>query len=298
MRQMSRIPQWIIGYISPIVYLAEIMHSACLARRATIYSARKMARASCWFMGFGPPSNTFEKLAPVLVQAGYRVLVYDLFGRGFSDAPPALYDEKLHTMQLYLLLKHVGWTACSILGFSMGGGIAACFAQQYPHMVDRLILVAPAGVIDKKDLPWFARMTSLPYIGYVFSGLLNKLTSIHAVHQAIVGSLPHDSEYVFARSVIDQVRAHKGFTRALTSSMHYFPFDRLHHVYDAIGKQTFPVMTIWTSQDEAVHYPKCADRLRWHIPRAEEYVVWNARHSFIHSHGEQIGRMIATYNKE
>ncbi|CAI4216218.1 unnamed protein product [Parascedosporium putredinis] len=58
----------------------------------------------------------------------------DLFGRGFSDGVGDLpHDSRLYSIRL--------------VGYSMGGGIAVHFASAFPHMVESLVLLAPAGLI-------------------------------------------------------------------------------------------------------------------------------------------------------
>lgn len=88
----------------------------------------------------------------------------DLFGRGYSDAPGDVeYDTRLYTTQILLVLasSRLSWTgsnAFSIIGYSLGGGIAANFAAAFPHMVETLILLAPAGLIRPAN---FGRATRL-----------------------------------------------------------------------------------------------------------------------------------------
>lgn len=49
------------------------------------------------------------------------MLVFDLWGRGYSDAPPGYYDESMYTTQLVLLLQKVGWQRANVVGVSLGG---------------------------------------------------------------------------------------------------------------------------------------------------------------------------------
>ena len=49
------------------------------------------------------------------------MLVYDLWGRGYSQAPPAKYNEALYTSQLAMLLQKVGWDKTDVIGVSLGG---------------------------------------------------------------------------------------------------------------------------------------------------------------------------------
>ncbi|KAJ7179777.1 Alpha/Beta hydrolase protein [Mycena filopes] len=60
--------------------------------------------------GLTTPALVFKRLVPILIAAGYQILLYDLYGRGYSDAPQNItYDAHLYVTQLALLLQHVGW---------------------------------------------------------------------------------------------------------------------------------------------------------------------------------------------
>lgn len=61
----------------------------------------------------------YQHVAPSLASNGYRVLLYDLYGRGYSDAPRTTYDTTLYTTQLALLMQHVGWNRAGVVGVSM-----------------------------------------------------------------------------------------------------------------------------------------------------------------------------------
>lgn len=71
-----------------------------------------------------------------------RVIGLDLAGRGRSGWLAELSDYHLETYiaQLEQLLAHLGLETCSLLGSSLGGSIAICFAARYPERVRRLVL--------------------------------------------------------------------------------------------------------------------------------------------------------------
>ena len=105
--------------------------------------------------GISSPCIAFAGMANLLVERGCRVMLFDLFGRGYSDAPdPAIYrqDMGLWTAQILTVLasSELAWTGAdrfSIVGYSMGGGIGATFTSYFPEMVESLILVAPGGLL-------------------------------------------------------------------------------------------------------------------------------------------------------
>ncbi|KAL7285274.1 hypothetical protein ACG7TL_000368 [Trametes sanguinea] len=84
-----------------------------------------------------------------MAQNGFRVLVYDLYGKGYSEAPHTTYDWSLFVTQLALLLQYVYWDETHVVGFSMGGGIAAAFTAALPHLVSgKVVLIASAGLLE------------------------------------------------------------------------------------------------------------------------------------------------------
>ncbi|KAL6804711.1 hypothetical protein GGI42DRAFT_342126 [Trichoderma sp. SZMC 28013] len=130
--------------------------------------------------GISTPCITLSRIAHGLVDRGCRVMLFDLFGRGFSDGVGDLpHDERLYTTQILLVLASspLAWTgndAFRLIGYSLGGGIAVHFATSFPHLVSSLVLLAPAGLINPED---FGAMSLFIFrSGFVPEGLLAYLT--------------------------------------------------------------------------------------------------------------------------
>ncbi|KZT06923.1 alpha/beta-hydrolase [Laetiporus sulphureus 93-53] len=104
--------------------------------------------------GLATPSVTYSRLGPYLASKGYRVLLYDLYGRGYSEAPKTPYTTNIFVVQLALLMQYLRWESAHIIGFSMGGGITAAFTATLPHLVSgNIVLIASAGVHNRDDEP-------------------------------------------------------------------------------------------------------------------------------------------------
>jgi pimeloyl-ACP methyl ester carboxylesterase len=77
----------------------------------------------------------------------------DLFGRGFSDnVGDAEHDARLYVAQVLMVLASspLSWTGTksfSLVGYSLGGGIAVHVSAAFGHMIDSLVLLAPSGLI-------------------------------------------------------------------------------------------------------------------------------------------------------
>ncbi|KAI1150255.1 Alpha/Beta hydrolase protein [Nemania diffusa] len=114
--------------------------------------------------GISTSCMTLSDIANALVDKGCRVMMFDLFGRGFSDAPGDLpYDTRLFMSQVLLVLASspLAWTgnnAFSLIGYSLGGGIAVNFAATFPDMVEFLLLLSPAGLIRAENIGRLSRL--------------------------------------------------------------------------------------------------------------------------------------------
>lgn len=114
--------------------------------------------------GISTPCLSLANLAVELAGKGYRVMIFDFFGRGYSDAPVDLpYDLRLYTTQILLVLasSNLAWTgddAFHLVGYSLGGGVAVSFARYYPHMIRSLVLIAGGGLIRSQHVSLKSRL--------------------------------------------------------------------------------------------------------------------------------------------
>ncbi|KNG84537.1 alpha/beta hydrolase [Aspergillus nomiae NRRL 13137] len=103
--------------------------------------------------GLGTPCIALGNMAKEFVRRGYRVMMFDLFGRGYSETPNDLpHDARLYTTQILLVLSSspLAWTGSSafhIIGFSLGGSIAVAFAAYHATMLRSITLICPGGLI-------------------------------------------------------------------------------------------------------------------------------------------------------
>jgi pimeloyl-ACP methyl ester carboxylesterase len=118
--------------------------------------------------GIGDSSETWAPVIPGLAQH-YRVIVPDLLGHGNSDKPRADYSVGAHANSMRDLLSVIGVDRATLIGHSLGGGVAMQFAYQYPERTDRIVLVANGGV--GRHVTPILRAASLPGADLLLSGL-------------------------------------------------------------------------------------------------------------------------------
>jgi pimeloyl-ACP methyl ester carboxylesterase len=111
---------------------------------ATFYEDSGQGPAVVLVHGHSADLRLWDLQAPALVDAGYRVIRYDVRGHGRSTAPPTGYTWENYTLDLRDLLDGIAVARAHFVGLSMGGGIALQFALDFPQQVSSLVLVDAA----------------------------------------------------------------------------------------------------------------------------------------------------------
>jgi pimeloyl-ACP methyl ester carboxylesterase len=109
--------------------------------------------------GIGDNSTTWHTVQTMLAQR-YTVIAPDLLGHGQSDKPRADYSVAAYANGMRDLLSVLDVDRVTVVGHSLGGGVAMQFAYQFPQLVDRLVLVGAGGVT--KDVNMVLRMAAMP----------------------------------------------------------------------------------------------------------------------------------------
>lgn len=204
--------------------------------------------------GFSVPYQIWEPTFAALDQAGYRVLRYDLFGRGYSDRSFVRYDLDLFTRQLAQLLDALEIGFCeAIFGLSMGGVVAANFAVQHRERVGKLVLVDPAGF--PLETPSIFKLFALPGIGEAVLGAL----STRQIEKILGNSLFDPNEIELVMDWYRPQMTIKGFRRALLSTIREGVAEKGVPVYRKLGQLAdTPVFLFWGTEDKAVpfHFSK------------------------------------------
>jgi pimeloyl-ACP methyl ester carboxylesterase len=105
--------------------------------------------------GDGPPivlihgmlnSSSHWRSVALSLANEYTVIAPDLIGHGDSAAPRGDYSLGAHAASIRDLLAAIGVDRASIVGHSLGGGVAMQFFYQFPQRVERLVLVSSGGL--------------------------------------------------------------------------------------------------------------------------------------------------------
>lgn len=94
--------------------------------------------------GIGDNSRTWEEVIPTLAR-NHLVIAPDLLGHGQSAKPRADYSVAAYANGMRDLLSTLGVETVTLVGHSLGGGVAMQFAYQFPERTERMVLVATGG---------------------------------------------------------------------------------------------------------------------------------------------------------
>ena len=222
--------------------------------------------------GFSIPYYIWDPTFEALTQAGFRVLRYDLYGRGFSDRPEITYNLELFVTQLEELLPALNIQGpVDLVGLSMGGPIVARFANHHPDQVRSLVFIDPevAPVSTQRIFP-----LNIPIVGEY----------LMTVYVAPV-ELPKTQSDDFYRpdrfpdweTVYRVQLQYKGFRRAILSTIRNMPgMDSLVE-YEAVGRQNLPALLIWGREDRTVSSADMQQVVEL-IPGIEFHIINEAGH--------------------
>ncbi|KAI8646478.1 Alpha/Beta hydrolase protein [Parasitella parasitica] len=255
--------------------------------------------------GISTGSAIYDKLARDLADNGHHVLVYDLWGRGYAQAPAACYDEALYTSQLAMLLQKVGWKKTDVVGTSLGGGIATSFTAFYPEMVNKLVLLAPAGLFDAKEMPLMSKVVNLPFVHnfivnqpYVRPLILTAIQRFAKSARLVQSGLDVDTEATISKITeiaTYQFLNHPGFLRAFLGTVVDFPFTTLKKRYEKIGKlKDKPVLLIWGDKDTIVPFYHSEEATKL-VPQAKLVVFKDQGHDVLITKWKLVDEEIETF---
>jgi pimeloyl-ACP methyl ester carboxylesterase len=119
--------------------------------------------------GSGPPivlihgmlnSSSHWRSVALNLAGEYTVIAPDLIGHGDSAAPRGDYSLGAHAASIRDLLAAIGVDRATIVGHSLGGGVAMQFFYQFPQRVERLVLISSGGL--GRDVTPSLRSAALP----------------------------------------------------------------------------------------------------------------------------------------
>jgi pimeloyl-ACP methyl ester carboxylesterase len=236
-----------------MLHMSEIKYLELHGDRVAYQDAGSGDEVLLLIHGMAGSSETWRAVIPQL-STKYRVIAPDLLGHGQSAKPRSDYSLGAFAVTLRDLLDELGISRATIIGQSLGGGVAMQFAYQHPDYCQRLVLISSGGL--GPDVGWTLRLLSAPGAELILPAIApppvvnvgNKLRSWFS------GSgirSPRGAEMWSAYSSLADSQTRQAFLRTLRSVVDYrgqsvSALNRLHLTSD------LPAMVIWGDQDRII----------------------------------------------
>ena len=237
-------------------------HAGALERRhyRTIHGYRRAfllagsGPAVLLIHGIGDSAETWLDVIPELAKR-HTVIAPDLLGHGDSDKPRADYSIAAYANAMRDLLAVLDIEQVTVVGHSLGGGVAMQFAYQFPERCERLCLISTGGVAHEvHTLLRFASAPNadliLPLLGSPGTRLLGRLTL--GALRAIDADLGLDSAHLMrVFDALPTASARRAFVRTLRAAV-----DWRGQVITMLDRcyltQGMPTLLVWGARDAVI----------------------------------------------
>ncbi|GEA50145.1 putative hydrolase, alpha/beta fold protein [Vibrio inusitatus NBRC 102082] len=236
--------------------------------------------------GFSVPSFAWERNAKAIEHSGFRVLTFDLYGRGYSARPNRRYNLELFSSQLNQLLDHLHLDqTVHLVGLSLGGAIVSNYAQLHPERVASVSLFAPLNEpvnIGPLKLPVIGRY--LTYAFYLPNMIQKQLKDLVE---------PELLEH-WQQRYQDQMRI-KGFRNAIYLTANHALQQSSQQAFESLNRNQIPTLLIWGRKDKLLSFEQ-SDNVRSYLPINHTFVALeDAGHALQYEKSEIVNKALISF---
>ena len=192
--------------------------------------------------GSGPGASghsNFKGNYPVFVEQGYRCVVPDMVGFGYSDKP----EDRDYPLDFFVecvkqTLDAAGVERCTVVGNSLGGAVAVGLALDYPELIEKLILMAPGGMSERDEylaMPGMQKMFEI----YMSEGGL----TTDSMRELFETGLVHNPS-----QISDELLAERMHVMEMMNSQVMLTMD-IPYLPERLGDLRCPVLVFWGGND-------------------------------------------------
>ena len=221
--------------------------------------------------GFSVPSYIWDLTYDEAKERGYGVIKLDLYGRGYSDNPDIIYNDRLFGDQVIELLDSLKIDKkITLVGLSNGGRVISNIAYRFSNKIEKLIYVSPSGFHDKKKRPDKSKVSDKEindFINDKFPTLAKGQLSDFKYPENFAGNW--DLKY-------EELLKYKGFAQAIisTAKNNYL----LDEVNSKIGKTNLPLFAIWGDSDSVLPFKEIENKILKIMPKLQLFIIKDSGH--------------------
>jgi pimeloyl-ACP methyl ester carboxylesterase len=216
------------------------------------------------------PYYIWDPTFTALVGAGFRVLRYDYYGRGYSDRPDIPFTQNLYVRQLAELLDAVHITQpIDLAGLSFGGSVITSVADRYPARVRSLIYVDPAF----REPLTLSPLESMPRVWSFVTAIMEERWWADGQ----MGDFLHPERFPDWPARYRVQLQYRGFRRARLSDLSANTTSDQRDEVQRVGRVRRPVLVVWGKQDPNVPF-EFSESLMRQLPFARLVAVEDSGH--------------------
>lgn len=239
--------------------------------------------------GISSPYIVWDHTIHALANEGYRVLRYDLYGRGYSDRPDVVYNEDLYDKQLSDLLDSLKISGkVNLVGLSMGGVVVMNFTDRHPDKVADVAFIDPGGFVDPPNE--YIQVINTPILGDYLCGVFGNMIAEDMMKNFFYNPCNVDS----FKCCFDEQIKYKGYKHSLISTYFNFNLTDKTDVLQRLSKTNRRFMLIWGKEDKIIPFPK-SEIFKKLIPDIEFYPIENAGHAPQYEKPEEVNLLLIKF---
>jgi 4,5:9,10-diseco-3-hydroxy-5,9,17-trioxoandrosta-1(10),2-diene-4-oate hydrolase len=238
--------------------------------------------------GSGPGANAYSNFSlnyTTIAAAGYRVVLPDLIGFGYSSKPVGIdYTLDLFVTTCAELLDALDIKECVLVGNSLGGAVALRIAVDQPQRVRKLVLMAPGGIESREDyfkMPGIQKMVS----GFVGEGF------DRAGLRRLLELLTFDSRFVTDELVEQRLNILQTQPKDVLGRM------KIPDLSSELGRVRCPVLGFWGIEDQFCPASGYEKILR-SVPRSRFIMYSRCGHWAMIERSEDFNRNVLDFLRE
>lgn len=200
--------------------------------------------------GYTASLYVWKTVAPMLADAGFRVIAIDMPGFGYSEKPHWFdysIPSQAHVIERFM--DRLGIGRAVIVGSSYGGAVAATIALDYKERVEKLVLVDPVTNDHVKNHP-ILRIAAVPGFGEVITPFLvgSRTFMKMRMHRTLAPANHTLITEERLKNIQRPINAADGHHSVLATSRNWHA-DRIEQDAGLIDQQT---LLIWGDQDRVI----------------------------------------------
>ena len=242
--------------------------------------------------GGGPALWIWDRQVNVLHEAGFRTLRFDRYGAGYSDRIDTAYKWQLLVNQVAELLDALSISQrIAVVGRSLGGRTAACFAAQYPDRVDKLVIVSAALMTPKNQI-----ITRIPLISFIpryIKRVFGKtiLKNMMKKYEPYIDNTEDAKRYT--RLLFDDMR-YKGTERAFGAIFKHDNLLGCRESNRSLSNENIRTAMIWGSNDRLVP-GKRIESLKKKYTHIHFHPIPDAGHGVNFTHHKELNKIVLDF---